>query len=61
MFVTIYRRMWPGKLSQVRQQIVAGLQKMRDLRRFFIPVADLRRSSAKKRRPATFRDQTCDG
>ncbi len=33
---------------------------MADLRRYLPPVADLRRSSAEKCRPATLRAQTCD-
>ena len=49
-----------GNTSQVAWRSVAGLQKMADLRRYLPPVADLRRSSAEKCRPATNHARSCD-
>ena len=53
-------RRFRGDTSLVAWRSVAGLQKMADLRRYLPPVADLRRSSAEKRRPATYRARPCD-
>ena len=48
------------EMSQVVGRSVAGLQKTTDLRRYLPPVANLRRSLAEKRKPATIHAMTCD-
>lgn len=54
------RRRLGAVVSRGNRQNVAGLQKTADSRRNSMPMADLRRRSAKKYRPATVWGVTCD-